>query len=199
MAKLKVQMNGLAPSDLPRDTIVTSFYLDTDPTGITDLDYDALATDSAGIFANTWRTPTEVVNRWEARVYNMADALPRPPRSIKRAAVVNGVPTGGPREIAICLSMYSERNLPRQRGRLFLGPIPGSDIMLRPDEGMLQRVMAVGAAIANLGGVDVDWVIHSPTDGTFRKVTNYWCDDEWDTQRSRGLKSTRRLTAATSE
>ena len=55
----------------------------------------------------------------------------------------------------------------------------------------------MGAAFANLGGVNVDWQVYSPTDGVGRTVKSYWCDDEWDTMRSRGLRSTMRQTAVT--
>jgi hypothetical protein len=59
--------------------------------------------------------------------------------------------------------------------------------------------MAVGDALGALGGVDVDWSVHSPTAGTTEKVEHYWCDDEWDTVRSRGLRATTRQQAATAE
>jgi hypothetical protein len=40
----------------------------------------------------------------------------------------------------------------------------------------------------------VAWVVWSRKDQVARPVTNYWCDDEWDTVRSRGLKAVTRQT-----
>jgi hypothetical protein len=51
--------------------------------------------------------------------------------------------------------------------------------------------------LANLGGVDVQWCVYSPTtpgdmSDKFKQVTRGWIDNEWDTQRSRGLRATLR-------
>lgn len=107
--------------------------------------------------------------------------------------------TGVPRELACCLSFYAERNLPRQRGRLFIpAQLLGGNMGNRPSVAQRDKVMALGPILAGIGGVDVDWVVWSTRDKVARKVTNYWCDDEWDVQRSRGLRSTARTQATTS-
>lgn len=105
-----------------------------------------------------------------------------------------------PREVALCLSFYSTRNVPRQRGRLYMpAPILSSSAGPRPTTSQQQKVMDFGPICANLGGVDVDWVVWSRVDQTARPVTDYWCDNEWDTVRSRGLRGTSRLLGTTTE
>jgi hypothetical protein len=37
-------------------------------------------------------------------------------------------------------------------------------------------------------------VVYSRREKVARPVTNYWVDDEWDTVRSRGLRSSTRVT-----
>jgi hypothetical protein len=34
--------------------------------------------------------------------------------------------------------------------------------------------------------------VYSPTTGQTKKVEHWWVDDEWDTQRRRGLRATTR-------
>jgi hypothetical protein len=108
--------------------------------------------------------------------------------------------SGNPRELAICLSFYADRNIPRHRGRLYF-PAPivaGSSLSVRPSSIAMNAVAAFVPVFAGLGGVDVDWVVWSEKDRTARKVTNWWVDDEWDVVRSRGLRPTTRLTGSTS-
>jgi hypothetical protein len=108
--------------------------------------------------------------------------------------------SGVPRELAVCLSFYSQRNEPRKRGRIFVpAQLLGGTMGNRPSVAQRDKVAALGPIFANLGGVDVDWSVFSKRDNQARAVTNYYVDDEWDVQRSRGLRSTARTTGTTSE
>lgn len=108
-----------------------------------------------------------------------------------------------PREVALCLSFYSERNLPRQRGRLYI-PMPllmanHSIGQARPSTPLMEKVLNLGEGLSNLGGNDVDWVVYSRVDDEARPVSNSYVDDEWDTIRSRGLRPTTRVADTHSE
>jgi hypothetical protein len=107
----------------------------------------------------------------------------------------------GPRETAVCLSFYSTRNIPRQRGRLYIPTvITGISVATaRPSAGMRTKIAALVPIFTNLGGSDVDWCVYSRTDDTPRPVTNWWVDDAWDTVRSRGLAATTRDEGTTTE
>lgn len=110
--------------------------------------------------------------------------------------------SSSPREVALCLSFYAGTNTPRRRGRLYIpyfaistssagGPRPGSVDRT--------KVGALVPILTGLGGTDVDWCVYSRVDDTPHAVTNWWVDDEWDTQRTRGLRSTTRTVGTTSE
>jgi hypothetical protein len=101
-----------------------------------------------------------------------------------------------PREIALCLSFAGGQFQPRQRGRLYL---PAwwltNDPATRPDSTMMQRVVDFGGELHDVGGANVDWIVWSRVNQSATAVTKWWCDDEWDTQRRRGLRPTTRITA----
>jgi hypothetical protein len=210
MAQLRVQLNHVPASNLPRDVIVTTFYLDTDldlSVPGAGVDYQALADDAAEVFAvNTFHV--EGYPKVEARVYDLADPLEGPtpqrprgtrePRAVGRFDHPQAQQAAGPHEVALCLSYFAERNIPRNRGRMFIGPWPAQRMASRPGQAELETLQALAGGISGLGGIDVQWVQHSPTNATFKTVTNWFVDDEWDTQRSRGLRATRRLAGTVS-
>lgn len=106
-----------------------------------------------------------------------------------------------PRELAVCLSFYGGQNQPRKRGRLYV-PLclytSGATQGARPIGTQRTRPAELVSIFAGLGGVDVDWIVWSQRDRQAVKVTNWWVDDEWDVQRSRGLRPTARDTGTTS-
>lgn len=113
----------------------------------------------------------------------------------------NSPATTNPREIALCLSFYSEKNSPRTRGRLYIptvftGNAPTGN---RPTVAMMDAVLSFVPIFTGLGGVNVDWSVWSVRDATNRAITNCWCDDEWDVVRSRGLQPSSRRTVTTTE
>lgn len=188
-----MQVSALMDSALARDRIVNVLHFEDQGTA----DWDGNCQDMAEIFRDHWYD--NGAREIEVTAY---DAEGPPPHFPKGHAVVNpgvvGAATGHPREVALCLSFYSERNLPRQRGRIYL-TLNGTthNPALRPNPTIMQKALDLGGFFAALGGVDVSWNIWSPTDHVGREVTNAWVDDEWDTVRSRGLRATTRLLAAT--
>jgi hypothetical protein len=110
--------------------------------------------------------------------------------------------TSAPREVALCLSFYAGQNVKRRRGRLYLPTTwigAGSNLAVRPTQTQINKVMALGVILQDLGGLAEDWSVYSKVDGTARAVTNYWCDNEWDIQRRRGLRGTSRSEGTTNE
>jgi hypothetical protein len=107
-----------------------------------------------------------------------------------------------PREQALCLSFYAVSNEPRRRGRLYLPcclHTPATENQgIRPGAAIRGTALNIATRLSSVGGVDVDWVVHSVKDDASYTVTNGWVDDEWDTQRRRGMKSTTRDLVAVS-
>jgi hypothetical protein len=160
--------------------------------------YNQLADDLLGIFAGPGNLSLVLANAdTEVRIYDMADAIPRPVKAQRTKSFVPSGPSG-PREVACCLSYYSGRNLPSQRGRIYVGPFTQSEMAMRPPAGLRTEVKDLGTYLSELGGVNVDWVQYSQKLNRALKVSNTWVDDEWDTQRRRGLKASTRQVATVS-
>jgi hypothetical protein len=194
MPLYRVQVASAHESLMARDAIVNTFHLNRE--GIPGFDDpDAIASDVCDAWGELYG-----VTRIETRIYEARGAAPHFPvgQHVKNP---NDVKQGGmPREVALCLSYYGERNLPRTRGRMFIcAALAGLAASTRPSPGNQDVVLAHANRIAALGGLDVDWQVYSPTSDAAENVQHAYVDDEWDTIRSRGLRPTQRHSAAISE
>jgi hypothetical protein len=189
----RMQVGWQKDTAFPRDRVVITPHFNDSGVGT---DPDALCSDlAAGLQAITPTTGELRVTAYDAQgtppVFPQGDHIVNPGATQA---------TSQPRELAICLSYFSEQNRARHRGRLFI-PLfffGGSLPALRPPQG-LTAMPALVSLFTGLGGPDVDWVVYSRRDDMARPVTNWWYDDEWDVQRSRGLRGTTRTTGTTSE
>ena len=187
MATYRVAISFPYDSALPADVFtINPHFNGSDP--------DALA---AAIATNLEAHQVGATHPWTIKVY---DASKLPPSYPLATRSQTGTPpnSGVPREIALCLSYYTTYNRPRYRGRLFL---PATwftaTVDKRPSDPLLQNVLDFGTQIFNTGmPAQTNWVVWSRVENkAMGGVTNLWCDDEWDTVRSRGMKPTKRLTA----
>lgn len=124
-----------------------------------------------------------------------------------------------PREVSLCVSYKADPVAgvePRSlRGRNFFGPImsptaPAGNNYLVPPPGLIAACAAAGDSLleASKAATTWKWVVFSPTmaggwmipgqqgppnlQGSASLVTSGWVDNEWDTQRSRGMKPSAR-------
>lgn len=141
-------------------------------------------------------------NQITVKAYDLQGTKPVYPageHTINAGAVAD---SNTPRDIAVCLSFYAGQNQKRKRGRLYIPFhwLGQTSTALSKSVGGSTRskVAALVSTFAGLGGADVDWIVWSQKDATGRAVSNYWVDDEWDTVRSRGLRSTTRTSGTTS-
>jgi hypothetical protein len=158
--------------------------------------YATLANDLAtGL--NGWGTGS--ANRQlTVKLYDLADTEPRRPKATKVLNTGLASASSYPREVCLCLSFFGGNNLPQNRGRLYI-PMwaTGGSAGLRPDAAQRTKAGDLVPVLAGLGGVDIDWIVWSPTRNAATKVTNWFVDDEWDTQRRRGLRPTTRTAGTT--
>ena len=194
MAKYLMQVSSAADSILARDLVVNTFHLSDVGTGS---DPTQLCTDTVALWQSLYGSARQI----ECRAYDAEQPTSFP---VGQAIVnVGAAPASAfPREVALCLSYYGERNLPRTRGRIYICAALATNIVankIRPSAGDRSPLLTLAQGIADLGGVDVDWVTWSRVDGANEKVQNAWVDDEWDTIRSRGLRATTRDTLALGE
>lgn len=208
MAKVRAQIITRRASDLPRDFIVNTVHFDIDgiwnwPEGV---DAQAIANDIRDMWANGRQYVPEGYGV-EVNIYNLEDELPRAVMAhASYAAYSQASGASGPREVALCLSFYSERNIPRRRGRLFIGPWTQGTCAERPEAGPRANLLNLAGGLADIGGINVDWSVRSKfpialgdQGGTLHKISNSWVDNEWDTIRKRGLRGSSRDTATHDE
>jgi hypothetical protein len=195
----RLQASVWNDSTLPRDAMtITPHFNDagvgTDPQGLC----EDLAEGLNGYYSGVVGGRQITVKAYDAQ--GTAPVYPQGEATLNLGAAP---PSYMPREIAVCLSFFSERNIPRRRGRLYvpMAAIPTGTAGLdgRPGAGTRGVIAQLAPILQGLGGADVDWCVFSRMDGVARPVTDWWVDDEWDTIRSRGLRPTTRTTGTTSE
>lgn len=204
MPTFRAQVSWNMDSALPRDSLECVLHFDrVDVPGGPALDWSAIANDIATLFDLNWNVSgCEIV----VKLYDLSDALPRPVKATATKRPGLHPASAIPREIALCLSFYGDRNMPRERGRIFLPAVCGisqAALSGRPQWSGVNNMSdkAIGLAstanssLPDIGGIDVKHGIWSPTTQRFVQAKHYWVDDEWDTIRKRGLRATTRKTA----
>jgi hypothetical protein len=139
----------------------------------------------------------------ETRAYTLQQPVPRQPRIVSRTLGPNNSSESLPSEVALCASFFAGRNLPRQRGRVYIGPltkaaadVPNSATgIVRPTPGLTNAIMESSKKLqseAINGGLN--WCVLSQADGALKSITGGWVDNAFDTQRRRGEDASSRLT-----
>lgn len=196
---------------LPEDVFVNSFVFRNDndlgdtpeqvAVRITDALHAFYTTPGVSGFAiSQFMTSRTITNQLRVKVYDLGQAVPRTP--IENVRTIDPLPltTGLPHEVAVVLSFYADRNLPRRRGRVFIGPLAADASIENHTDGprphvSLRTAITEAAETLRVGnGQNISWHVLSGRDGNAFLVTGGWCDDGWDTQRRRGTASTRRGT-----
>jgi hypothetical protein len=191
----RMQLSTWLDTTFPADAMIITPHFNDSGAGT---DPEGLATD----LIEAWRTYTGLtLTQMNCKAYDAQGTAPVYPQ----ADVTTG--TGGiqvaslNRDVALCLSYFATHNRPRTRGRLYIpvcciGQAPNA---AKASSTNMQRVADLVPILTDLGGADVDWCVYSRRDDTARTVTNWYVDNEWDTQRRRGTKSTARLAGTVSE
>jgi hypothetical protein len=200
MAIYRAQVSWGGDTSFPRDRmVITPHFKDTNLPGTGDV--QGLADDLAtGIAALT--QPGSGGREVIVKMYDAESHPSGPPLATKILSPGVTPAATAPREIALCLSFFSGTNTPSRRGRLYLPVVCfwGSAISsARPTTTQQDAAAAFVPVFTELGGVDVDWVVYSRKNNSAHSVTNWFIDDEWDTQRRRGLRPSARKVGTTSE
>lgn len=184
MAIYRAQLSFQYDTALPRDAMtINPHYFGDNPAALA----DALKTNLLAYL------PVGATLPFTVKIY---DALKAPP-SYPLHTVTSGVgfkDYARPREVAICLSYYSTNNRPSYRGRLYLPAywLSGT-LSLKPTSTQMDEALAFKTVLsANLPAAH-NWVVFSRKLKQSNGVSDVWVDNEWDTQRSRGLKADTRV------
>lgn len=207
MPNIRVMNILQAPSNDPKDRYINTLHFRTTAVGIT----EDLQLNVGGALDTFWTAidpyiPADLT-RMEYRFYDLADPEPREPTFVPATAQPSGLGNAYPFEVSAVLSYYSYRNIRRQRGRMYLGPLVPSVADTSTTNGdpqvsatfrqvVLDALVYLQSDVRNAAGDGTaTFCIWSPTDGQMRTVTDAWMDNAFDTQRRRGTAATSRLEA----
>jgi hypothetical protein len=189
----RMQVANFATGALAIDHSVNVLYFNVSANPFDTAEVDALADDVMDAYDGL---ASLVSRNYLVKTYKMSDVEPRVPVSTRSRTQVQAPFEAGPREVALCLSYYAGLNRPRTRGRIYLGPFASGKMKLRPEADLIGDLIQFGQDLSAVGGLNVDWSVYSPTTGLNNAITNLWVDNEWDTQRRRGLRPTSRSVAS---
>ena len=196
---IRMQCSWQVGSMLPRDRFTITPHFTHTQVDIADTDWQALVDDLATALKGWEMAPTN--HELTVKAYNLNDAQPRRPKAIAVRNVNAAQEAASMREVALCLSYSGGDGGPSKRGRLYIPhcKLSNDAIAVRPTSTHRDKVAALVPILTNLGGANVDWVVHSPTKGTDTPVSKWYVDDEWDVQRRRGNRPTARTAGTASE
>lgn len=185
MATYRAMLWWAFDSALPRDRItVNPHFVGDNPGALA----DALMTNLAGLSG----APTMT---YGVKIYDATKPKPNPPLT-ERQFGSTFVASTKVREVALCLSYYSTWNRPRYRGRLYIpGELIGGTLGLRPTSTQITTALNFKNVLTTGLPPNCNWTVYSKTMNAVNGVSNCWVDDEWDIQRSRGLRGTSRQLA----
>lgn len=172
-------------SALPRDDSINVLYYDINGPDTHGGDMDEIAAAYVSI-------RTLLNSSYSGLTIKAYDDGPGFPKEIRNYACVC---TGGlcPTEVALCLSYSADdaaAGTPRRRGRIYLPWFAGSN---RPPVGHQTALLNFGELLAQVGlAGNTTWKLYSRADAAYKKIESISVDDEWDTQRRRGMRSTLR-------
>lgn len=184
---------------LPRNRVANTIHLQHTIGALVDADLESMCQDIVGLYqAKYGNTASEI----HCKAYD-TDAKPNYPRA---DVIVNvGQPWNcqQPREIALCLSYAAaHRGNKSERGRMYLMPsikTGAAGAGLRPSPTDLTWALGwyetANESLPDLGGVDWQFGVYSPTYKKFTPSQQAWVNDDWDTQRRRGLRESSRVTS----
>jgi hypothetical protein len=229
--ELITQVAFIGPSGIPRDQFENTFHFTLDAG--TDAD-GAMAAHAlvASFFLNVHGSNSvasylsgKMSRTATLKSYIEGHAIPRP--IFRQDTFTLPTPlanTGIPEEIALCLSYYAGVNLPRRRGRIYIGPLNTDaieqDVDPRPAADFVSTIHDAAVALAATGTVPsgdftnltgspspavaghITWCVKSTNGGAvktphmvvYQPITNGWIDNEWDGQSRRRLAASARST-----
>jgi hypothetical protein len=184
---------------LARDRICNTLHLEHVTGGVVNTDLEGMCQDICELWQTRYGNMTHEV---QCKAYDV-DAVPNYPRADVIVNTGSIWPNNHPREVALCLSYHGgQPGNRRERGRIYLMPGLQTTITVdfeRPNDPLLQWALdwyaVSNASLPDLGGVDWKFGVWSVANQSFKQSQVAWVDDEWDTQRRRGLRATKRVTS----
>lgn len=184
---VKAQIAMAYDSLLPRDLVVMDPCFRWD--NLTIQDAESLANNIHDAIEAAW---TGSLPQTTIKIYDLEGSVPVLPMATVERRTGTTIASQCPREVSVCLSFAGGEFQPRQRGRIYPPATITDANGVRPSSGARATILALGQQLHDVGGANVDWIVWSRVNQSATAVTKCWVDDEWDTQRRRGLRSTTR-------
>lgn len=190
-------------SALPEDRSVNSFAFARIGTATDEETWVAELANQLRLFYDEWANwrPSGIVdNTLTVKAYHLGDPPPREPLESVQTLIAGNAGTAYPEEVAVCLSFFGARNLPRTRGRVYLGPLTASAGIMSGGRVRVQDTLIAAIKDAALLLMDATfaathaWGIVSQANADFVQIQQGWIDDAFDTQRRRGPDAQARTT-----
>lgn len=221
MTKLFVQNRNYYYSQAPTDVAVNTFHFEVDDELPITSALTIVRDRVIEFFNEETITHNSRISNWlsayrrqlptssEMRIYNMDDPKPRVPLLVYPWNLPNTSPVTKPSlpmEVALCLSYVAQREsgvpVGRARGRIYLGPLieeslTGGTHVIQPTA-HVTLIETVRDAAERLRAYSDDpeeqvhWCMYSVASNEMRRIIGGWVDNEFDTMRSRGMRSTLR-------
>lgn len=192
-------------SNLPEDSVVNTWHFEH--AGGPATDYDNVRDMLADFYGTTPEGQTESISDnmpsnilgdiWNIRAYDLSQPKPRAPVYESTLTVDNGLGSAAtlPLDVALCFSFEAEQEsgIPqaRRRNRKYIGPLDTGTLSSggRPSLALLGIVAAAGRDLLRASNAAASWTwkVWSTTLQAGYDVRGGWVDDEFDTQRRRGM------------
>lgn len=186
---------------LARNRVVNTFHLEHVTGGLNDDALEGMCQDIVAMWRDKYPGS---VGEITAKAYD-TDAKPNYPRATVTENVGNVWNAVTIREMALVLSFAGpNRGDKSGRGRIYLMPqLSGGPqaaaVGPRPSDAVLDWALsfytAPNSSLPDLGGVDWKFGIYSTTYKRFTQAQQAWVNDDWDIQRRRGLRESKRVEA----
>lgn len=184
---------------LARNRISNTVHLEHVVGSQSDEQLEGICADMAAMYQARYGVATKEVN---VKAYDV-DAKPNYPRASVTVNPGQVWTSNLPREVALCLSFAGDnRGNKAERGRIYLAhwlAVPLLNTGLRPDAAAMAWALKFytepNGSFPDLGGVDWKFGVYSRTYSKFTQSQQAWVNDDWDTQRRRGLRETTRQSA----
>jgi hypothetical protein len=141
---------------------------------------------------------TQIETTVRVKAYDLGTEAPRFPYETQFELSSLGAGAALPSEVAACLSYYATRNMPRRRGRIYLGPLANTAVEQSAggvvvSQGLRNALAGAAQALTTEApSAPVLWQLVSQRGGVSYRVTGGWVDDAPDTVRKRGIAPTAR-------
>lgn len=190
------------PSGLPEDQFVTTYVFRNDNV----LDRDGMFSAVETALTNFWSDPAAddndklvkyIPDNFSGGNIKLFDLGATPPRIPEETGLLSSIVPSGtmaplPREVAVCLSYHTGGPGPRNRGRIYLGPLTSQALETpagaapRVQTSLRTKIVDRATDMATNPSLECTWVLWSRANAATYQIVGGWVDDAFDTQRRRG-------------